>query len=48
MRTEEDDRLRVELPLRVSHEAFLDAERPFGRAWRALGERAPIPLPAAS
>ena len=39
----EMERARVELPLWVSHEALLDAEGPFGDAWRA-----PVPRQGAS
>ena len=33
------ERVQVELPLRVSHEALLDAEGPLGDAWRSPGGR---------
>ena len=35
---EEMDRTRVEVPLRVSHEAALDGPGPLGRAWREPGD----------
>ena len=43
----EMERVRVELPLWVSHEALVDAEGPFGDAWRAPARRASNPLSAA-
>ena len=41
----EMDRLRVKLPLWVSHEALLDAEGPFGGGWRAVLGPPTVPLP---
>ena len=42
------ERAAVDVPLRVSHERLLRDQGPLGRAWRAPGERTPIPLRAAS